>query len=142
MLYHCVSSALRLDSVPIPWGGRSYFNCLLHCCEIRSVSEWRKHKPRLGWTNPIAHPSRYHVLYKVFQYRPRIEGVFTRIERWTSDTGKTHWRSTTRDNVTTLYGLDEESQISDRAEDSQMPIRVFSYLISRTFDDKGNIAVY
>ena len=82
------------------------------------------------------------VLYKVFQYRPRIEGIFARIERWTSDAGKTHWRSITRDNVTTLYGLDEDSQVSDRSEDTQVPIRVFSYLISRTFDDKGNIAIY
>jgi RHS repeat-associated protein len=82
------------------------------------------------------------VLYKVFQYRPRIEGIFARIERWTSDAGITHWRSITRDNVTTLYGLDENSQISDRSGDPQVPIRVFSYLISRTFDEKGNIAVY
>lgn len=81
-------------------------------------------------------------VYDVFQYRPRIEGLFARTERWTSDKGETHWRSITRDNVTTLYGFDENSRIEDRPNNTNDPIRVFSYLICRTFDDKGNIAVY
>ncbi|MFZ0546018.1 MAG: SpvB/TcaC N-terminal domain-containing protein, partial [Candidatus Promineifilaceae bacterium] len=43
--------------------------------------------------------------YMVYRYRPRIEGLFARIERWTNqETGATHWRSITRDNITTLYG--------------------------------------
>ena len=83
--------------------------------------------------------------YEILQFRPRIEGLFARIERWTSDTGDTHWRSITRDNVMTLYGIDDNSRIQDHAADAKHPNdppRVFSYLISRTFDDKGNIAVY
>ncbi len=43
--------------------------------------------------------------YLIHRYRPRIEGLFARIERWTKvATGEIHWRSITRDNVTTLYG--------------------------------------
>jgi RHS repeat-associated protein len=79
------------------------------------------------------------VEYEVAGYRPRVEGLFARIERWTERaTGIGHWRSITRDNVTTLYGVDAESRIAD-PEDAR---RIFSWLISRTFDDKGNVCVY
>src|SRR5215213_3876260 len=48
--------------------------------------------------------------YRIEPYRPRIEGMFARIERWTDlATGVVHWRSITRDNVTTLYGRDNNS---------------------------------
>src|SRR5262249_37431803 len=41
--------------------------------------------------------------YRIQRYRPRIEGLFARIERWTntSDATDTFWRSISRDNVTT-----------------------------------------
>jgi RHS repeat-associated protein len=79
------------------------------------------------------------VTYQVAAYRPRIEGLFARIERWTdTGTGISHWRSITRQNVTTLYGLDPASRITDSSD----PHKVFAYLICRTFDDQGNIAVY
>ena len=83
--------------------------------------------------------------YTIVQYRPRVESLFARIERWTSDKGETHWRTISRDNVTTLYGHDENSRIQDRARDPKLPWdqpRIFSWLISRSFDDKGNVAVY
>jgi RHS repeat-associated protein len=77
--------------------------------------------------------------YSVRQYRPRIEGLFSRIELWVAhDTGLGHWRSISRDNVTTLYGVDASSRIASPDD----PRHIFSYLISRTFDDKGNVAVY
>jgi hypothetical protein len=45
------------------------------------------------------------VEYRIQRYRPRIEGLFARIERWTTlQTGEIHWRSITRDKITTLYG--------------------------------------
>jgi RHS repeat-associated protein len=77
--------------------------------------------------------------YAIRLYRPRIEGLFARIERWTDDaTGISHWRSITRDNVTTLFGTDANSRVAD----PQDPQRVFSYLIASTFDSKGNATVY
>jgi len=77
--------------------------------------------------------------YHVQRYRPRIEGLFARIERWTSlDTGEEHWRSISRDNIVTVYGLDEASRIGN-PEDSR---QVFSWLICRSFDDKGNAILY
>ncbi len=77
--------------------------------------------------------------YRIRRYRPRIEGLFARIERWTDlTTGKIHWRSITRDNVTTLYGKTAESRIAD-PEDSR---RMFSWLICQSYDDKGNAIIY
>ncbi len=59
--------------------------------------------------------------FMIRQYVPRTEGLFARIERWTNvDNGETHWRSISKDNVTTLYGVRQstdkdqvESQIAD-----------------------------
>jgi RHS repeat-associated protein len=77
--------------------------------------------------------------YSIQRYRPRIEGLFARIERWTdSATGETHWRSITPDNVTTLYGRTAESRIADPYD----PARVFSWLICESYDDTGNTIVF
>jgi RHS repeat-associated protein len=85
--------------------------------------------------------------YRVLRYRPRTEGLFSRIERWTrcSD-GDTHWRSISKDNVTTLYGkrekYDGSSSVESRIVDPSAPQRVFSWLICQTYDDKGNAISY
>jgi hypothetical protein len=77
--------------------------------------------------------------YTIHRYRPRIEGLFARIERWTNrKTGEVHWRSISKDNILTLYGKDLESRIADSAD----PGRVFSWLICETRDDKGNAVLY
>jgi len=82
--------------------------------------------------------------YQVRRYRPRIEGLFSRIERWTSlQTGDIHWRSITRDNITTLYGKDDKSRIfAPAGANTGQPKRVFSWLICQSYDDKGNAVVY
>jgi RHS repeat-associated protein len=77
--------------------------------------------------------------YRVDRYRPRIEGVFDRIERWTRlDDGQVHWRSITSDNITTVYGADPNSRISNPADST----RVFSWLICLSYDDRGNAIAY
>ncbi len=77
--------------------------------------------------------------YRVKRYRPRVEGLFARIERWTRiETSEVHWRSLARDNVLTVYGFDAGSRIFD----PEHPDHVFSWLICRTYDDKGNAVVY
>jgi RHS repeat-associated protein len=90
--------------------------------------------------------------YHIRRYCPRIEGLFARIERWTNKTtGEIHWRSITRDNITTLYGKDNKSRIFDPADldkgdadalDKAHPRRIFSWLICQSYDDKGNAIVY
>jgi hypothetical protein len=77
--------------------------------------------------------------FRVDRYRPRVEGLFSRIERWArrSD-GHTHWRTISKDDVTSLYGTSHASRVADPAD----PNRVFSWLICEQFDDKGNALVY
>ena len=78
--------------------------------------------------------------YRIRRYRPRVEGLFARIERWssTADPTDVHWRSITRDNVLTLYGKDARSRISD----PEKPGRIFSWLVCETRDDRGNATIY
>ncbi|MFL6820990.1 MAG: SpvB/TcaC N-terminal domain-containing protein, partial [Xanthobacteraceae bacterium] len=78
--------------------------------------------------------------FRVRRYRPRIEGAFARIERWSSlaDAGEVFWRSISRGNVTTFYGTTAESRIADPSDAS----RIFSWLICESYDDKGNAALY
>ncbi len=77
--------------------------------------------------------------YTIERYRPRIEGLFARIERWTNkQNGDVHWRSITKDNITTFYGKTAESCIAVPAD----PTRVFSWLICESHDDKGNAIFY
>jgi Salmonella virulence plasmid 65kDa B protein len=77
--------------------------------------------------------------YVVQRYRPRIGGLFARIERWTDKTtGISHWRSISKDNITTLYGKRDDARIADPADKT----RVFAWLICESHDDKGNAILY
>ena len=79
------------------------------------------------------------VEYRIQNFRPRIEGLFARIERWTNlQTGAIHWRSISRENVTRVYGRNNNSRIFD----PENPDRIFRWLISESYDDKGNVIVY
>ncbi len=77
--------------------------------------------------------------YRIRSYRPRIEGLFARIERWSRITdGDTHWRSISKENLLTIYGKDSESRIADPFHAQH----IFSWLICETRDDKGNGVIY
>jgi len=92
---------------------------------------WRRPAPLDGQVNGVG--------YDVTAYRPRIEGAFARIERWTSRDGSdTFWRTMSRDNITTFYGKTADARIVDPAD----PRRIFSWLVSEAYDDKGNAIVY
>jgi hypothetical protein len=79
------------------------------------------------------------VTFSVRRYRPRVEGGFARIERWQEmATGEVHWRTVTKEDVTSLYGPDASSRIADPADSS----RVFSWLLSLSYDDRGNAISY
>jgi hypothetical protein len=74
--------------------------------------------------------------FVIHRYRPRIEGLFARIERWSKigSPGDVHWRSISEDNLLTLYGSDANSRIANPLD----PGRIFSWLICESRDDKGN----
>jgi RHS repeat-associated protein len=84
--------------------------------------------------DPIQRP--FHAVYR---YRPRTEGLFTRIERWEHhDTHDVHWRTITKDNITSIYGGRAASRIAD--PDSAQ--RVYEWLLQETFDATGNHVLY
>jgi hypothetical protein len=77
--------------------------------------------------------------FRIRIYRPRVEGLFARIERWTRlRDGDIHWRSFTGRNVLAIYGDTPESRISD----SRHPDHVFDWLISASYDERGNAIRY
>ena len=78
--------------------------------------------------------------FSVKRYRPRIEGLFARIEKWTSatDPGDVRWRSISRENVTNWYGRTAESRVADSVD----PTRIFKWFICESYDDKGNAILY
>ena len=77
-----------------------------------------------------------HVIHR---FRPRVEGGFARIERWTSQaTGEVHWRTISPSNVTSLFGKTTDTRIFD----PQYPERIFSWLLEESHDDRGNIITY
>ncbi|KAH8728863.1 virulence plasmid 65kDa B protein-domain-containing protein, partial [Phaeosphaeriaceae sp. PMI808] len=82
--------------------------------------------------------------YTIRRYCPRIEGTFARIERWTRKSDNdVHWRSITRDNITTMYGKDDNSKIFCSTDtDVGYPLRIFTWLICASYDSKGNAIIY
>ncbi|MEM1256408.1 MAG: SpvB/TcaC N-terminal domain-containing protein [Cyanobacteria bacterium P01_H01_bin.21] len=78
--------------------------------------------------------------YTIQRYRPRVAGLFARIERWTNQGNPqdVFWRSISKENITTWYGKDANSRIADPANGA----RIFSWLICESYDDKGNVIVY
>jgi RHS repeat-associated protein len=75
----------------------------------------------------------------VHRFQPRVEGGFSRIERWTSQTtGVAYWKTISPGNVTSYFGKTEEARIADPL----FPNRVFSWLLEESHDDRGNIVLY
>jgi RHS repeat-associated protein len=72
-------------------------------------------------------------------YKPRTEGLFARIERWTvKATGIIKWRVITKDNSTTLFGWTTAATIIDPTDSR----KIFEWLPEFVFDDKGNCSQY
>ena len=78
-------------------------------------------------------------LFVIRFYKPRIEGLFARIERWASKTSQEiKWRVITKENVTTLFGWSVKARICDHNNENN----VFEWLPEFVFDDKGNCSHY
>jgi RHS repeat-associated protein len=88
--------------------------------------------------NSLAADVRRDGAFTMTRYRPRMEGLFARIERWVRDDGDVHWRATTKDNVTSIYGRTPAARIND----PDKPARVYEWLLEETFDAKGNHILY
>ena len=90
--------------------------------------------------DPTGHPVVVETLaYRAEHYQPRVEGAFARIEKRTSKlTYEASWRVTTRDHVTHVYGETAAARIVH----PRHPELIFSWLIERSEDDRGNVIVY
>ncbi|UQA60396.1 SpvB/TcaC N-terminal domain-containing protein [Polyangium aurulentum] len=75
---------------------------------------------------------------RIDRYRPRVEGLFARIERIKEADGNVYWRATTKDNITSIYGKSPAARISKPG----VPGKVYSWLLERTEDARGNVIVY
>ena len=79
------------------------------------------------------------IRWDVKLYRPRIEGAFTKIERWRNpDSGIIWWRATSGKNVTSVFGYHPLARIADPAN----PAKIFKWLIDCSYDDKGHYIKY
>jgi len=77
-------------------------------------------------------------LFTIKRYRPRIDGAFDRIEKIIHADQGTYWRVTTKENITTFYGLNKSSRKTDPNDHS----RIFKWLPEISFDNKGNSILY
>ena len=77
--------------------------------------------------------------YTIKRYRPRVEGLFARIEkiRQTNAVGF-YWKVTTKDNTVTFFG----KSTSHRLADPNDPTRIYQWLPEISFDDKGNCTYF
>lgn len=83
---------------------------------------------------PVSRPP-----YTIHRYRPRTEGLFARIERWDNDAAhEVHWRTISKDNVTSIYGLTTATRLADPDDER----RVCEWLLQETFDAAGNHVLY
>ncbi len=77
--------------------------------------------------------------YTVKRYRPRIEGLFARTEYIRKKgTSEAWWRVTSKENITTYYGLHAGSRIADPTD----PGRIYKWLPDICLDHKGNVQLF
>lgn len=78
-------------------------------------------------------------LFSIKEYRPRIEGSFSRIERWMKkDSGIIHWKIVSKENVCTVFG----DTILTRKADPSDATKIFEWLPHFSYDDRGNCSIY
>jgi RHS repeat-associated protein len=121
------------DDVFVMSGAEDLVPCLKQVDDGQGGKQWVPEEPIL-----IKNENEQ-VIYTATRYQPRTEGLFARIEKWANNgTGEVHWRATTKENVTSIYGKTENARLFD----AQNPRHVFEWLLQETFDAKGNHILY
>jgi virulence plasmid B protein len=82
--------------------------------------------------------------FLVREYRPRIDGIYNRIERWTDplDPEDVHWRAFTPQNDMMVFGRDSNSRIMSGSVNGSGQNRIFSWLCCEVYDCYGNAILY
>ncbi|TKA62452.1 hypothetical protein B0A55_12767, partial [Friedmanniomyces simplex] len=80
----------------------------------------------------------------VRQYRPRIEGSYSRIERWVDhlDPEDVHWRVFTPVNTLMVFGRSPNSRIMSATTETVTEARIFTWLCCEAYDCFGNTILY
>ncbi|MGK7894437.1 MAG: SpvB/TcaC N-terminal domain-containing protein, partial [Xenococcus sp. (in: cyanobacteria)] len=60
------------------------------------------------------------------------------MEHWIAENGDSFWKMLSRDNATSIFGKTENSRIFD----PETPSQIFEWLLSETFNAKGDRVVY
>ncbi|UJQ20366.1 hypothetical protein L2227_03995 [Wolbachia endosymbiont of Delia radicum] len=77
--------------------------------------------------------------YDITYYKPRVEGLFAKIERLISKNDNTvHWQVTSKDGNISIYGKDKQAQIYDPKSNS----RIAEWLLEESRDVYGNKISY
>jgi RHS repeat-associated protein len=104
------------------------------------VQKYKQDKSTGNWIKQERPRTVGATVYTIQEYRPRIEGAWLRIERWTAqDTGIIHWRTISTNNTITVYGDSSNSRIANPQDPDR---QVFEWLVSHSYDNMGNILVY
>jgi Salmonella virulence plasmid 65kDa B protein len=76
--------------------------------------------------------------YRIQRYRPRIEGLFARIERWTNNEKPedTFWRSISKDNITTWYGYSLGAWTSEDEAEAEVALRGDQFVTGEKAKDR------
>ncbi|MBO9204291.1 MULTISPECIES: SpvB/TcaC N-terminal domain-containing protein [Niastella] len=75
----------------------------------------------------------------ITRYRPRIEGLFARIEK-IEENNIVYWRVRSKDNVVSVFGQSPGSRIASPVAGEEH--NIFKWCLEYTYDDKGNITRY
>ena len=76
--------------------------------------------------------------YWIYYYREKIEDSFIRFEKWIRrDNGTMHWRTTTGDNIVSVYGARDGI-----IRDPKKKENIFIWLLEEQFDNQGNAIIY
>src|SRR5690606_27117753 len=76
--------------------------------------------------------------YWIYYYRSKIEGDFVRFEKWVrKDDYTIHWRTTTGDNIVTIYGIRNGVISNPKRKEN-----VFIWLLEEQYDNQGNVVFY
>ncbi|MBK7503120.1 MAG: hypothetical protein IPI14_11290 [Polaromonas sp.] len=77
--------------------------------------------------------------WEVKLYRPRIESIYSKIERWRDEESNIiWWRTVSTSNVTTVYGFHEDACIFE--PDNRA--KTFRWMVDFIYDDKGHLTQY
>jgi len=75
----------------------------------------------------------------VVRYRPRIEGLFARIEK-INDNGKIYWKMRSKENVVSVFGESDEARLSSPVSGEEN--KIFKWCLQYSYDDHGNFIRY